>query len=146
MTANHAEICRFANEATPSEERNDRTVWAPYGLAEEERISPVLSGIDDSTWANPLAAQLCVSVTEHIDRAALLTQDAKQKQAPRTTRCHRDQQRNVSKVQLDVRRPATATLTSCRLSIHAAWRKKNVTQWRSANCASTSHIRKTVLQ
>ncbi|XP_049524657.1 uncharacterized protein LOC125946198 [Dermacentor silvarum] len=36
------------------------------------RISPILSGINDNTWANPLPAQLCGSVTELIDRAALL--------------------------------------------------------------------------
>ncbi|KAH7940367.1 hypothetical protein HPB52_023554 [Rhipicephalus sanguineus] len=45
---------------------------APYRLAEEERISLILSGIEDDTWANPLAAQLCGTVTELIDRAALL--------------------------------------------------------------------------
>ncbi|KAL1429730.1 hypothetical protein MTO96_015838 [Rhipicephalus appendiculatus] len=45
---------------------------APYHLAEEERISLILSGIEDDTWANPLAAQLCGTVTELIDRAALL--------------------------------------------------------------------------
>ncbi|KAH8031272.1 hypothetical protein HPB51_015207 [Rhipicephalus microplus] len=46
---------------------------APYRLAEEERISLILSGIEDDTWANPLAAQLCGTVTELIDRVALLT-------------------------------------------------------------------------
>ncbi|KAL1437626.1 hypothetical protein MTO96_048742 [Rhipicephalus appendiculatus] len=45
---------------------------APYRLAEEERISLILSGIEDDTWANPVAAQLCGTVTELIDRAALL--------------------------------------------------------------------------
>ncbi|XP_049276198.1 uncharacterized protein LOC125760327 [Rhipicephalus sanguineus] len=54
---------------------------APYRLAEEERISLILSGIEDDTWANPLAAQLCGTVTELIDRAALL--DARR----RTTTC-----------------------------------------------------------
>ncbi|KAH8009148.1 hypothetical protein HPB51_010938 [Rhipicephalus microplus] len=54
---------------------------APYRLAEEERISLILSGIEDDTWANPLAAQLCGTVTELIDRAALL--DARR----RTTVC-----------------------------------------------------------
>ncbi|KAH8036350.1 hypothetical protein HPB51_025691 [Rhipicephalus microplus] len=38
-------------------------------------------GIEDDTWANPLAAQLCGTVTELIDRAALL--DARR----RTTVC-----------------------------------------------------------
>ncbi|KAH7961807.1 hypothetical protein HPB52_012240 [Rhipicephalus sanguineus] len=41
-------------------------------LAEEERISLILSGIEDDTWANPLAAQLCGTATELINRAALL--------------------------------------------------------------------------
>ncbi|KAH8036246.1 hypothetical protein HPB51_021490 [Rhipicephalus microplus] len=54
---------------------------APYRLAEEERISLILSGIQDDTWANPLAAQLCGTVTELIERAALL--DARR----RTTVC-----------------------------------------------------------
>ncbi|KAH8031306.1 hypothetical protein HPB51_015462 [Rhipicephalus microplus] len=54
---------------------------APYHLAEEERISLILSGIEDDTWANPLAAQLCGTATELIDRAALL--DARR----RTTVC-----------------------------------------------------------
>ncbi|KAK8768144.1 hypothetical protein V5799_005075 [Amblyomma americanum] len=45
---------------------------APYPLATEERISLILSGIDDDTWANPLAAQCCTTVTELIDRAAQL--------------------------------------------------------------------------
>ncbi|KAH8039955.1 hypothetical protein HPB51_009211 [Rhipicephalus microplus] len=54
---------------------------APYRLAEEERISLILSGIEDDTWANPLAAQLCGTVTELIDRPALL--DARR----RTTVC-----------------------------------------------------------
>ncbi|KAH8033763.1 hypothetical protein HPB51_015795 [Rhipicephalus microplus] len=54
---------------------------APYRLAEEERISLILSGIEDDTWAHPLAAQLCGTVTELIDRAALL--DARR----RTTLC-----------------------------------------------------------
>ncbi|KAH7931808.1 hypothetical protein HPB51_029690 [Rhipicephalus microplus] len=54
---------------------------APYHLAEEERISLILSGIEDDTWANPLAAQLCGTVTELIERAALL--DARR----RTTMC-----------------------------------------------------------
>ncbi|KAH7940356.1 hypothetical protein HPB52_023543 [Rhipicephalus sanguineus] len=45
---------------------------APYLLAEEERICLILSGIEDDTWANPLPAQLCGTVTELIDRAALL--------------------------------------------------------------------------
>ncbi|KAH8035052.1 hypothetical protein HPB51_004293 [Rhipicephalus microplus] len=54
---------------------------APYRLAEEERISLILSGMEDDTWANPLAAQLCGTVTELIDRAALL--DARR----RTTMC-----------------------------------------------------------
>ncbi|KAL1417166.1 hypothetical protein MTO96_000649 [Rhipicephalus appendiculatus] len=45
---------------------------APYRLAEEERISLILSGIEDDTWDNPLAAQLCGTVTELIDRSALL--------------------------------------------------------------------------
>ncbi|KAH8028530.1 hypothetical protein HPB51_017656 [Rhipicephalus microplus] len=54
---------------------------APYRLAEEERISLILSGIEDDKWANPLAAQLCGTVTELIDRAALL--DARR----RTTVC-----------------------------------------------------------
>ncbi|KAH6944145.1 hypothetical protein HPB50_002050 [Hyalomma asiaticum] len=68
---------------------------APYRLAEEERISLILSGIDDNTWANPLAAQLCVSVTELIDRAALLdarrqaTVHAQDDQAPSTPTVHR---------------------------------------------------------
>ncbi|KAH8035399.1 hypothetical protein HPB51_005123 [Rhipicephalus microplus] len=44
----------------------------PYYLAEEERISLIFTGIEDDTWANPLAAQLCDTVTELIDRAALL--------------------------------------------------------------------------
>ncbi|KAH6931883.1 hypothetical protein HPB50_001309 [Hyalomma asiaticum] len=70
---------------------------APYRLAEEERISLILSGIDDNTWANPLAAQLCVSVTEQIDRAALLdarrqaTVRAQEDQAPSTPTVHRGQ-------------------------------------------------------
>ncbi|KAH6919403.1 hypothetical protein HPB50_029609 [Hyalomma asiaticum] len=72
---------------------------APYRLAEEEHISLILSGIDDNTWANPLAAQLCVSVTELIDRAALL--DAKRPYAPKTTRRHRRQQCTVGSVPLD---------------------------------------------
>ncbi|KAH8008746.1 hypothetical protein HPB51_003393 [Rhipicephalus microplus] len=54
---------------------------ASYRLAEEERISLILSGIEDDTWANPLAAQLCGTVTELIDRVALL--DARR----RTTVC-----------------------------------------------------------
>ncbi|KAH8033984.1 hypothetical protein HPB51_018495 [Rhipicephalus microplus] len=54
---------------------------APYRLAEEEHISLIISGIEDDTWANPLAAQLCGTVTELIDRAALL--DARR----RTTVC-----------------------------------------------------------
>ncbi|KAH6924607.1 hypothetical protein HPB50_020140 [Hyalomma asiaticum] len=70
---------------------------APYRLVEEERISLILSGIDDNTWANPLAAQLCVSVTELIDRAALLdarrqaTVRAQDDQAPSTPTVHRGQ-------------------------------------------------------
>ncbi|KAH7934627.1 hypothetical protein HPB51_029008 [Rhipicephalus microplus] len=54
---------------------------APYRLAEEERISLIISCIEDNTWANPLAAQLCGTVTELIDRAALI--DARR----RTTVC-----------------------------------------------------------
>ncbi|KAH8034350.1 hypothetical protein HPB51_023354 [Rhipicephalus microplus] len=53
----------------------------PYRLAEEERIPLILSGIEDDTWANQLAAQLCGTITELIDRAALL--DARR----RTTVC-----------------------------------------------------------
>ncbi|KAL1445001.1 hypothetical protein MTO96_029391 [Rhipicephalus appendiculatus] len=45
---------------------------APYRLAEDERISLILSGIEADTWANLLAAQLCGNVMELIDRAALL--------------------------------------------------------------------------
>ncbi|KAK8779210.1 hypothetical protein V5799_019450 [Amblyomma americanum] len=45
---------------------------SPYPLANEERISLILSGINEDTWANPLAAQPCSSVIELIDRAALL--------------------------------------------------------------------------
>ncbi|KAH8039364.1 hypothetical protein HPB51_005725 [Rhipicephalus microplus] len=44
----------------------------PYRLAEEECISHILHSIEDDTWAKPLAAQLCATVTELIDRAALL--------------------------------------------------------------------------
>ncbi|KAH8038055.1 hypothetical protein HPB51_021460 [Rhipicephalus microplus] len=54
---------------------------APYRLAEEERISLILSGIEDDTGANPLAAQLSGTETELIDRTALL--DARR----RTTVC-----------------------------------------------------------
>ncbi|KAL1422821.1 hypothetical protein MTO96_021681 [Rhipicephalus appendiculatus] len=45
---------------------------APYRPAEDERISLILSRIEDDTWANPLAAQLCSSVMALIDKAALL--------------------------------------------------------------------------
>ncbi|KAH8008948.1 hypothetical protein HPB51_007613 [Rhipicephalus microplus] len=65
---------------------------APYRLAEEERISLILSGIEDDTWANPLAAQLCGTVTELIDRAALL--DARR----RTTVCAENNKKPSSSI------------------------------------------------
>ncbi|KAH6920199.1 hypothetical protein HPB50_028813 [Hyalomma asiaticum] len=79
---------------------------APYRLVEEELISLILSGIDDNTWANPLAAQLCVSVTELIDRAALLdarrqaTVRAQDNQAPSMPTVHRGH-RSLRPVPLD---------------------------------------------
>ncbi|CAN7949844.1 unnamed protein product [Ixodes hexagonus] len=45
---------------------------APHKLSPEERISLILSGIQDDKWATPLATQNCTSVLELIDRAANL--------------------------------------------------------------------------
>ncbi|KAH6924510.1 hypothetical protein HPB50_018976 [Hyalomma asiaticum] len=111
---------------------------APYRLAEEERISLILSGIDDNTWANPLAAQLCVSVTELIDRAALL--DARRQATVRaqTTRRHRRQQCTVGSVHLD---PCQTTPASCRRTVRAATnRQLHVHKPRPRDCFNCGDI------
>lgn len=56
---------------------------SPYLLATEERVTLILSGMEDNTWANPLAAQPCSSVVELIDRAALL--DTRRRPRPPST-------------------------------------------------------------
>ncbi|KAH6924513.1 hypothetical protein HPB50_018979 [Hyalomma asiaticum] len=53
---------------------------APYRLVEEERISLILSGIDDNTWANTLAAQLCAIDANSAPWAAFTSTPAKQRQ------------------------------------------------------------------
>ncbi|XP_075553680.1 uncharacterized protein LOC142586319 [Dermacentor variabilis] len=76
---------------------------SPYPLANEERISLILSGIEDDTWAIPLAAQPCSSVIDLIDRAALLdtrrrkaitTQTAQFRQSQAVQQSQRNQTRN----------------------------------------------------
>ncbi|KAH9378398.1 hypothetical protein HPB48_017519 [Haemaphysalis longicornis] len=59
---------------------------APYPLATKERVSLILSGIEDNTWAKPLAAQPCSSVVELIDRATLLDTRRRPRQPLPTTR------------------------------------------------------------
>ncbi|KAH6924460.1 hypothetical protein HPB50_018048 [Hyalomma asiaticum] len=104
---------------------------APYRLAEEERISLILSGIDDNTWANPLAAQLC---TEPL----CSTPDAKRPYAPKTTRRHRRQQCTVGSVHLD---PCQTTPASCRRTVRAATnRQLHVHKPRPRDCFNCGDI------
>ncbi|KAH7982340.1 hypothetical protein HPB52_004144 [Rhipicephalus sanguineus] len=115
---------------------------APYLLAEDERISLILSGIDDDTWAHPLAAQVCFSVTELIDKATLL--DARHQATvyvPKTTTCHRLHQSIVRKVLIDEYHPAT--LTPCGVSVRTGpIREPRVHEYPhdSASTAATSVI------
>ena len=64
---------------------------APYPMQVQDRISLILAGIQEDTWANHLAAQTYRSVHELVDRARMLDtrrainqQATQRKEAPTT--------------------------------------------------------------